>query len=143
MDKKHWTLLAIYYASTKGLSPVQLQKSLFVFGKHMHRHLDCKYYNFTPYNYGPFDQQVYLDAESLSTEKYVDIQSYPDRKWPLYMITPPGADFIKGIETKLPSDATKYLKEVVEWAQGLSFQKLVRTIYAHYPEYKANSVFRE
>jgi len=43
----------------------------------------------------------------------------------------------------VPDGAVAYLREVVPWAQSLSFNELVRAIYEAYPEPRANSVFRD
>lgn len=44
---------------------VQLQKSLFVLGRRRAKDLGGDFYNFQPYDYGPFDASVYHDADAL------------------------------------------------------------------------------
>ena len=36
-----------------------------------------------------------------------------------------------------------YIQVVVEWAQSLSFSRLVKSIYGEYPQYRKNSVFQD
>ena len=36
----------------------------------------------------------------------------------------------------------EYISRVFQWVRALSFEQLVRAIYAQYPEMKENSVFR-
>ena len=74
MEKRDWLLLALAAAKTKGLTPVQIQKSLFLFGENMSGIGGSRFYKFVPYNYGPFDKRIYSDAEALETEGLVVIE---------------------------------------------------------------------
>ncbi|MHA1305247.1 MAG: hypothetical protein ACTSPI_16225 [Candidatus Heimdallarchaeaceae archaeon] len=143
MEKKGWTLLAIYYANENGLSPVQLQKSLFLLGKNMPNSVGDNYYYFIPYNYGPFDQTIYADAEILSEEGLISINYIHGRRWPQYFVTSNGIDYAKDLEEKAPDEAVSYLRKLVKWVRSLTFQELLRAIYHVFPEFKVNSVFQE
>lgn len=144
MERKDWTLLAISFAKNSGLSPVQLQKSLFLLSKNMPDLVASNYYNFIPYNYGPFDQTIYFDAEKLSLEGLIVIEYSKERGWPKYYATPDGEEKAKTITvSKQENKTVEYLSIIVNWITTLSFQQLIRTIYHHYPEYKVNSVFQD
>ena len=70
MTPKDWTLLVL--ASAGGpLSPVQLQKTLFLIDRNLSRAQRgvTRFYNFRAYDYGPFDSAIYTDAVILQTEK--------------------------------------------------------------------------
>ena len=140
MKRKHWTLLVIA-AGDRPLTPVQLQKSLFLLGKNLPKTTGAGFYKFEPYDYGPFDVQVYLDAEILVAEGLVEI-SQSGRGWNEYSATPGGRITAAVFEKKLNPKHASYIKAVVAWTQRLSFQALVRAIYAKYPSYRANSVFQ-
>src|SRR5436190_18669612 len=80
MEPKDWTLLVISAADSRGLSPVQLQKSLFLLERRLSEEAPAEklgesFYEFVPYNYGPFDVKVYQDAEALEERGLVTIQS--------------------------------------------------------------------
>jgi len=98
------------------------------------------FYHFTPYNYGPFDKQVYLDADALAERGLVSIKT-PSR-WREFAASPEGLNAAAAIQQGAPVDAAIYLRRIVAWARDLTFQQLVRSIYARYPEFKANSVFQ-
>jgi len=142
VNRENWTLLAICSAQDKGISPLQLQKSLFLLGKELPREVGRDFYKFIPYNYGPFNSTIYGDAERLSGSGLVTVLYPPGQRWPLYIATPEGIKHAKEVEKKASSDATSYLKKIVNWACSLTFQQLVQTIYRKYPEFRANSVFR-
>ena len=140
MKRQDWTVLALSFANGRGLSAVQLQKALFLLERGLPEEVGPKFYNFTPYNYGPFDSSVYKDADVLADQSLVNI-SKPTGRYTVYSITPEGAKAAKQLEAKAPARAVQHLKDIVEWIQTLTFAQLVRAIYARYPEMKANSVF--
>jgi hypothetical protein len=133
--------LAIAQAKGEALTPVQLQKILFLLGKEMPAATGKAFYSFHPYNYGPFDSQVYSDAELLSDMGLLSIQR-PSR-WAEYAVTPAGLVRAAELEKQASSEALSYLRKIVEWARSLSFQQLVRSIYKQYPEFRTNSVFQD
>ena len=144
MERKEWTLLAIYCANEEGLSPVQLQKSLFLLGKNLPDAVGNSYYQFIPCNYGPFDQAIYFDAEELSRDGLISINYMEGREWPKYFITPKGKKHVeKPLKQKTTKEVIAYLAVVVKWARSLTFQELIRAIYHAFPEFKRNSVFQE
>jgi uncharacterized protein len=141
MNRKDWTLLAISFAGDSGLSPVQLQKCIFLLGQEQQGCVGQGFYEFSPYNYGPFSKLVYNDAEELSSQGLISIDR-PIGSFATYRITPTGAEFSKQLVTEAPIPAVAYLEQVVEWAKPLSFSELVRAIYGKYPDYRINSIFQ-
>lgn len=142
MKRRDWTLLTIAAAS-RPVSPVQLQKSLFLLGQNLPKVVGSDFYSFTPYNYGPFDAAVYQDAEELERNGLLLEARVPGGWWREYSPTREGLRAAAALEREAPAGALKYLAQVVGWAQSLSFQQLVRAIYKQYPSFKANSVFRD
>src|SRR2546426_12591221 len=68
-----WVLLALRAAEGHTLTPVQLQKALFLLGKRRPKDVGHPFYHFRPYDYGPFDVAVYTDADQLADEGLVVI----------------------------------------------------------------------
>lgn len=141
MDRKHWNLLVIAAARGRPVTPVQLQKVLFILGRELPGEVGGEFYDFKPYNYGPFDAAVYADAESLSSEGLVNINR--PQRWNEYAATPLGMEKAEALRKDLPDRVVAYLDRLVGWAQGLTFQGLVRAIYARYPETRAKSIFED
>ncbi len=143
MERKEWTLIAICCAKDKGLSPLQLQKALFLLGQELPQEVGKDYYKFIPYNYGPFDAAIYIDAESLAAIGLVSIESSSEKRWSTYLVTSSGMQCLEQLKPEIPHRAFQYLQNVVEWIQNLTFQELVRAIYEKYPQFRVNSVFRD
>lgn len=142
MERKDWTLLAISFAEGEPMSPVQLQKSLFLLGRNFPSEVGHDFYEFTPHYYGPFSATIYDDAAQLGAEGLVRVERQPGRSWAEYTATPRGMARAGQLNKQAPQQAGCYLKATVEWARSLSFQQLVSAIYKRYPEQRANSVFQ-
>jgi hypothetical protein len=124
MERKDWTLLALAAAKGEPLSPVQLQKSLFLLGKVHARRVGRRFYTFQPYH-------------GLAV-----VTMAPHGRWSEYRASAEGVARSKAVRAEAPNAAVEYLERAVEWCRSLSFQQLVRAIYAKYPEFRQNSVFR-
>lgn len=143
MDRKEWLLMALAMAQDRGLSPVQLQKSLFLFAKYMPEAVGKKFYRFTAYDYGPFDKAIYSDAEALAGEGLAIIERGADRPWfRQYRIAPSGMEYTRQLEKSLEEKVLSCLRGIVKWCCDRSFQEIVRAIYREFPEYRKNSVFQ-
>jgi len=144
VKQRDWTLLAVAAAGERGLDPVQLQKSLFILSREVpKRDLGTQtFYKFDPYDYGPFSSDVYADAEALEFEGLVEIRRPPETRYKQYLLTPEGRRRVQQVKKECSDKALAYLTKVVKFAQSVSFNQLVRAIYAEYPEMQANSVFK-
>ena len=136
-----WVLLALLAAEHHSLTPVQLQKSLFLLGKRRPKDVGKPFYHFRAYDYGPFDVAVYTDADALAAEGLVSVDRSMGRSLRRFVLTAEGEVEANRLAAEVPAGAIAYLQEVVPWAQGLSFSELVSAIYEAYPETRANSVF--
>ena len=141
LHKRDWTLLAIALAGGKSLSPVQLQKSVFLFGEQLTNIVPENFYNFGPYNYGPFCRDVYKDAEALAQEGFLTISTATPYGYSEYSATPEGVARGNEVAEALPDEVVAHAREIVDWVRQQSFRGLVSAIYERYPNYKANSVF--
>jgi len=140
VNREDWTLLALHFGGGRGLSPVQLQKSLFLLAMEVPE-VRANFYEFVPHNYGPFSKQIYADAERMTTVGWVAIERDP-QSYATFLITASGQVRIAAIQPYIPIRASDYLRRAVEWAQQQSFSGLVRAIYEKYPTYRVNSVFQ-
>jgi hypothetical protein len=143
MTPRDWTLLTI--SSGDGpLQPVQLQKSLFIISKKFDadKLKSDSFYPFDPYDYGPFCSDVYSDADRLEFEGLIVITRPPNSRYRQYQITEKGKEIANSLKNQLDSEVKEYLETIVKWTQSLTFNQLVSSIYAAFPEMKANSVFQ-
>lgn len=139
MDNKDVVLLVVH-AAGEVMSPVQLQKAVF---------LVCEAksglkstYSFEPFHYGPFDIQVYNDADQLHEEGLVRRIPSSAGSWTDTLITPEGAKRVMELRATLPETTVAKLDRLLKIIQGLSFEELVGAVYKAFPEYKKNSLFR-
>lgn len=143
-SRSNWPLLALSESPEGRLSPAQIQKTLFLFGKKWPKIVGREFYKFKPYNYGPFDSAVYSDLTALQMARHVRrVESGPRSSWSEYEITDRGRVLAKNLAKPLKEDTISYLRSVASWARSVPFSHLIRTIYKLYPEYRKNSVFEE
>jgi uncharacterized protein YwgA len=141
MQRQDWLLLVLSHAGSAGLTPVQLQKSLFLLGRNKEQQVGANFYSFVPYNYGPFSFDIYADAETLRDRGLIEIQYYGNR-FPDYKISDAGNQSAEVLKSRVEPNLNDYANRVTKWTQQLSFPQLVRAIYEKYPEFRKNSVFR-
>ena len=142
MERQHWTLLALCAAKGRTLSPVQLQKSLFLLGEMLPDAVGQAFYKFQPYHYGPFAAEIYSDAEQLAREGLVLIAPTP-QGWSQYSATSTGTVQGEELKHKPSPEAREYLDKVVPWVQSQSFSELVRVVYQNFPDYRKHSIFED
>ena len=143
MQRSDILLMAVATAGDSGLSPVQLQKTLFLVGQSGLDAVPSDFYAFEPYNYGPFSKLVYEDADSLAQQGLVGRASVPGQTWAKYVITGKGEQRSREVEAETKAPLREYIGRVVAWVQDLSFNELLRSVYKAYPDYRRNSVFQE
>ena len=143
MTRIDWELCVIAQAGNV-IEPVQLQKALFLVGKLSARKLQCNdFYQFEPYDYGPFSTQIYFDAELLERRGLVLIQRPPATRYKMYSVTESGAERASQLIRDLPDDVKSFLSKVLAFVKNNSFDDVVTAIYKAYPEMAANSVFKQ
>ncbi len=141
LERKSWVLVTLEAAKDEPLTPVQLQKALFLLEKDHPEISGENYYSFTPYSYGPFDSSIYTDAGILAKEGYLTIKYSGFSNYREYKATEKGIEYAKSIPVN-PA-IKESINKIVEWVRGLSFQQLIQEIYHKYPDMKVNSVFRD
>jgi uncharacterized protein len=141
IDRRHWALLALAHSPDGALTPVQIQKTMFLLGESYRPLVASDFYNFRPYNYGPFDADVYRDLDQLVADGLA-IKQHRSGATREYMITESGTRKAQELKRRVPAAVTEYLSATASWARRLTFSQLVRAVYARFPTYRANSVFQ-
>lgn len=139
-DRHDWLLQALARQRDGRLTPVQVQKIMFLMKMEAGRKVGRKFYDFEPYNYGPFCADIYRDLEMLRDKEWLVIEKQ-GRSWNAYTITDQGRRAARAASKGLDDTALDYLGKVTDWVTSLSFVDLLRAIYAKYPKFKKNSVF--
>lgn len=140
MTKRDLVLAALAPAGGKPHSPVQVQKLLFLLDREAADLVGGPYFDFQPYDYGPFDKRVYSVLEGLDVAELVTIRSDGWKR--SYALTPAGQRKGEQLLEQLPAQAKRYIRRASAFVRELNFIELVSAIYQQYPEMRQNSVIR-
>lgn len=142
--KRRDILLAALSTADRPFQPVHLQKALFlVDDKLPHLFTHDQRYGFQPYDYGPFDQAVYADADILKAQGLVHIDQEPGQPHRTYAVTDAGREQGGRILRQMQQNDAGMIARIVGIVTKMSFRELVSSIYRAYPHMKVNSVFKE
>ena len=142
MDRDQFMLAAMSPAGTGFFTPVQVQKMFFLLDRNIFDEEEEGYFDFVPYDYGPFDVDVYRELEELEVEGLVEIQDlYPTLSPKKYRLTDEGLRRGEEVLGEFPDNIQIYIRRVVDFVRSLSFAQLVAAIYKAYPDMAVNSTF--
>lgn len=133
-------VLAVLAEAGGSFTPVQLQKMFFILEKKAAAALGGPFFDFTPYNYGPFDAAVYGEVEKLAEKGYAFVSGVGTTSR-LYGVTAAGATAAAPILDRIAPPTRAYFKQLADYVRSLSFAQLVSAVYKEWPEMKANSIF--
>jgi hypothetical protein len=140
MTRRELILAGLAAAHGGGYTSVQVQKLFFLLDRNIPKHTGGPHFNFAPYNYGPFDKELYVELEALEADGLVAIT--PEHSWSVFSLTERGlAEGSKALNT-LPTPVRQYMEQISDFVRSLSFPQLVSAIYKAYPEMRENSVFK-
>src|SRR5205823_2852759 len=88
--RQEWLLMALAYRNGQPMTPAQIQKAMFLMSVEAPQLVGPRFYDFIPYNYGPFDARVYHDLDAMADNGLITSTHFPGRSWKLYVVTPTG-----------------------------------------------------
>lgn len=139
---KNEILLAAMASIEHGASfgPAQLQKLMFLIDAEIPQRIGGPFFSFEPYDYGPFDKEVYNTATSLQKDELLNIDySYRFRK---YVLSDNGYEQGRKLFDSIEDQGAKsFMQDAAKWVKSLSFQEMVSAIYKKYPDMKEKSIF--
>lgn len=138
LSRKELVLAALSPAKKDPFQPVHVQKLFFLIDERAD--IGRKYFDFEPYDYGPFDKQVYYDLEELEEEGKVEINRN-DWNQRQFLLTDAGQEEGEAALGKLSEDSRDYITRLSDYVRSLSFTDLVSAIYKAFPEMKEKSIF--
>jgi DNA-binding PadR family transcriptional regulator len=115
----------------------------FLLDKKIAEQIGGPHFDFQPYDYGPFDKEVYGQLAQLEETGFVEIGVSPGSNIRTYRLTNEGYQKGQQVLDELSQSAQSYISELARFVRSLSFAELVSAIYQEYPEMRANSVFVE
>ena len=72
MDRATFVLAGMAPAGNAPFSPVQVQKLFFLLDRNIANYTAGPHFGFEPYDYGPFDKQVYCDLEAMAADGLIE-----------------------------------------------------------------------
>jgi uncharacterized protein YwgA len=141
-QRHYWPGVVLSMSPDHKLTPIQMQKSLFLIGENLRALTGPSFYAFEPHNYGPFSAEIYRDIDELHDEGFVAVRRVSGREWNEYESTPSGREVASTIMNRLPAAAQVYIGNVVNWTRRTPFNELLGAIYRVYPQYAVRSVFK-
>jgi hypothetical protein len=142
MNRRDLVLVLLAASGGRPYSPAQLQKSIFLISRNMPRLVRGPAFNFVAYDYGPFDSDVYSEAEALRQAGEAVIAPSGIGRWNTYAASDTGLTRGRNLIAALDPPARTYLEQISTWVRAQSFSGLVKSIYDAYPEMRENSIFR-
>jgi hypothetical protein len=143
MNRKDLVLAILAASGGRPYTPVQIQKAVFIVCDQVPDLIDeGPGFNFRPYDYGPFDADVYADIADLQLSGEAVIAPSGSGNWNTYAASDAGLSRGQGLLYEMEEDEYQYLEKISNWVRSLSFNRLVKSIYDKYPHMRANSIFR-
>lgn len=137
MSSRDWLLAFIVAAPDRAVDPLRLQKGLFLLAmRGVIPAPEC--YAFEAYAYGPMSRQLYADLRTLTRDGHVTSVPVAGAGWEAARATE------TGVAQAAPRTTQEWaeLRAVREWLDHLTFAELLEAVYAEFPAYAVNSVFR-
>ena len=142
MDR-HSLMLAALAASDGAVhSPSQVQKLFFMLDREIPAHVGGPFFQWMPFDYGPFDVEVYTELQTLAHQNLVTIEQAVYVRVHRYRLTPQGQRAGDECLRQMTPAVAEYLQALSAWVRHLSFAQLVSAVYQSYPDMAVNAVFR-
>jgi hypothetical protein len=119
------------------LDPIRLMKGCFIvaeIGPSEWKHL----FDFSPYDYGPFDPSVYRARDALLGNDL--LEAFPAGRYSHYKITDAGRQRATAVAEKMDQRLAEWLRNIGHWVTSKSFTDLLREIYDRFPDYATRSI---
>ncbi len=143
MERSDIVLAAMAGAGWTFFTAAQMQKLLFLIDETIPEHIGGKRFDFVPYDYGPFDKNVYRELESLQAGGYAWIHASGKSRFKTYSLSGTGMQHgLTVLQSSFAPEISEYIQRLSKWVASLSFAELVSAIYRDYPHMRVNSVFR-
>ena len=115
-------------------------KQFFVFVKEVKSDLQ-EYFNFIPYDYGPYSFVLKKIIDDLVNEGYIVVEKSDDRQD--FILTYNGVEKAEMLSKNLDEKTKQTLENLRREATQLGYRGVLRYVYSRYPEYTTASKIRE
>lgn len=113
-------------SGTSGLSPVQLQRSLFLVAQKREEQVGPSFYEFEEVNgSAPASPALYADIDALVAAEYVDKEWVPESSSSVFRLSGTGRARAEEFRRTVKKDALSGLEDAVAWVREQSYLDLV------------------
>lgn len=133
MLKRQRVLLQLVKQADKAVTRMELIKWCFLLRNETPSGGGSAFYDFVPYQYGPFSFSIYQELDKLVSQSYVKT---PDEK--TVVLTALGDSV-----ATVPPDVSRDIDAINTRFRGYSTNRLVEYVYTQYPSYTVNSVRKQ
>lgn len=98
-------------------------------------------YNYQPYNWGPYSSALANDVRHLVEAGEMTVEPVKGSSYGTYRTTDAGDAQVAPIWNGLPEEHKQFVRNVRRYVTSKSFNKLLREVYAAYPEFAVKSQF--
>jgi len=145
VSPEDWILAFFYAGPDRDVRQPQINgflmftKQFFVFVKEIKKELD-PFFNFVPYDYGPYSFVLKELIDKLIKEGYIEIKQSDERKD--FFLTEKGSVRAKRVFEKMDKKTEKNLFNLRKEATQLGYAGVLRYVYSRYPEFTSASKIR-
>lgn len=143
---EEWVLVFLYAGPDRAArnpainGMLMFTKQFFVFVKEVNRDLQG-YFNFIPYDYGPYSFVLKTIIDDLVNESYIVVEKSDDRHD--FILTDKGVEKAEILSKNLDEKTKQTLENLRREATQLGYRGVLRYVYSRYPEYTTASKIRE
>jgi hypothetical protein len=119
---RSWLLLAIVMSGKTGLSPVQLQRSLFLVAQKREEQVGAGFYEFEEANgAAPTSPALYADIDALVATAHVVKEWMPELSASVFRLSDTGWALAEELRSKVKKDALPGPEDAVAWVKEQSY----------------------
>ncbi len=118
------------------LDPIRLMKGCFLvsqLGRPEWRAL----FDFRPYDYGPFDSDVYRSRDGLVSRGLLQVERRG--RYGSYALTDAGEERARELRAQIGEDDAEWFAQIGRYVTTRSFNDLLDEVYADYPDFATRS----
>lgn len=123
--RRGWLLLAIAVSGASGLSPIQLQRSLFLVCQKREEQVGPDFYEFEANGSGPASAALYVDIDALVTAEYIVKEWVPESSCSTFRLSDAGRAWAADFRQKMKKETLAALEDAVAWVKEQSYLELV------------------
>ena len=124
--RRGWLLLVLSMSGKGGLSPLQLQRSLFLVAQKREEQVGAGFYEFEEGNgSAPTSPTLYEDIDALGAAAHVEKEWRPDLSASMFRLSDTGWAWSEDLRRKVRKDALSGLEDAVAWVKEQSYLELI------------------